>query len=165
MRFQVRKAEEGDGEELLELWHGFTARLSEYDERYEHQESADERWLSYFQKRLVDSKYGAVFVAEHDDEIVGVVEARVTGGHPIFRIEDHGYVNGYFVREAHRGEGVGEALMEACEDWFASPPREVPFYRVDVLEGDEEGAAFCRDAGLEPVEHVYEKRIEGASDP
>ena len=43
MDAEVRTAQREDGEALLELWHGFTAHLSEFDERYAHNESADDR--------------------------------------------------------------------------------------------------------------------------
>ncbi|WP_121823145.1 GNAT family N-acetyltransferase [Halostella salina] len=159
MAYEVRHATSEDGEDLIELWHGFTDHLSEYDDRYQHKDEADSRWLSYFENQLVDSKYGTVVVAEEEGtgDLVGVLEARVMGDHPIFRLEDHGYINGHYVRESHRGEGVGRALLEKADDWFSGPPHEVDFYRIDVIDGDEEAAALYDDLGFEPVEHVYEK--------
>ena len=158
MDYAVREAGPDDGPDLLALWHGFTERLSAFDERYRHKESADERWLSYFESQLVDSKYGVVFVAESDSEILGVLEARVMGNHPIFRLENHGYVNGLYVRDAEQREAIGGALLDAAHDWFTSAPRAVDFYRVDVIDGDEEMAEFFADAGFSAVEHVYERR-------
>lgn len=159
MAFEVRHAVVDDGPDLLELWHGFTDHLSTYDERYDHKESADDRWLGYFESQLVDSKYGTVVVAEDGDDLVGVLEARVMGNHPIFRLENHGYVNGLFVRDGYPDGEVGRAMLDAARDWFASPPREVGFCRADVIEGDERMAGLYRSAGFEPVEHVYERRI------
>jgi GNAT superfamily N-acetyltransferase len=149
-----------DGPELLELWHGFTDYLSEYDEKYRHRENADERWLNYFEDQLVDSKYGTVVVADGDDELLGALEARVEGNHPIFRLENHGFIHGHYVREPHRGRGIGSALIEAAEAWFAETPREVGFYRVRVMPGDDQAAALYRDAGFHAVEHIYEKTID-----
>ena len=161
MDYEVRQAAIDDGEELLELWHGFTSYLSEYDDRYAHKDSADSRWVSYFENQLVDSKYGTVFVAEHAEtgQLIGVLEARVTGDHPIFRLSDHGYINGLFVREQYRGEGVGKQLLESAADWFRDNPKDVSYYRIDVLEGDEDAREVLENYGLDPVEHVYEKRL------
>ncbi|WP_281195657.1 GNAT family N-acetyltransferase [Halorubrum sp. F4] len=158
MAYEVRHATSEDAEELIELWHGFTDHLSEYDDRYRHKENADERWIRYFENQLVDSKYGTVVVAEAESsgELIGVLEARVMGDHPIFRLQDHGYINGHYVEPDHRGQGVGKALLEAAEEWFAGPPHEVEFFRIDVLEGDDEAAALYDELGFEPVEHVYE---------
>jgi GNAT superfamily N-acetyltransferase len=161
MDVTTRHAVEADGEELLELWHGFTAHLSEFDERYAHTEQADERWLQYFENQLIDSTYGTVLLAdvEEADGPVGVLEARVMGDHPIFRLANHGYVNGLFVREPYRKEGVAASLLEAAADWFTEEPRGVDYYRIDVLAGDEDAAAMLEAHGLEPVEHVYEQRL------
>lgn len=160
MDVDIRHATADDGEALLDLWHGFTAHLSEYDERYRHRESANERWLQYFENQLVDAKYGTVVVADAGEELVGVLEARVMGGHPIFRLEDHGYINGHFVREDYRDRGIGARLVEAAVEWFGAEPRAVDFCRVDVLHGDDEIAAAYEELGFSPVEHVYERSVE-----
>ncbi|MGQ4555365.1 GNAT family N-acetyltransferase [Halobellus sp. GM3] len=161
MGIQTRHATEADGTDILDLWHGFTAHLSEYDDRYGHSEEANERWLRYFENQLVDSKYGVVILAESDDadEPIGVLEARVMGDHPIFRLENHGYVNGLFVREEYRNQGVAAALLDSAAAWFSEEPRDVDYYRIDVLAGDDAAAEMMESYGLEPVEHVYEQRL------
>lgn len=160
MDYEVRYAEVPDGPELLELWHGFTDYLSQYDDKYQHRENADDRWLSYFEDQLVDSKYGTVVVAEGEDQLLGALEARVEGNHPIFRLENHGFIHGHYVRDGYQGEGIGTALIDAAETWLSEAPRAVDFYRVRVMPGDEQAAALYRDAGFEAVEHIYEKTLE-----
>lgn len=162
MTYQIRQASLEDGEELLDLWHGFTDHLSKHDDRYAHKESADDRWLQYFENQLVDSKYGTVIVAEHEDsgELVGVLEARIMGNHPIFRLQDHGYINGHYVAEAHRDNGVGAALLEEVHEWFDQSEKDVDFYRVDVMHGDESAEAFYESNDFEPVEHVFERATD-----
>lgn len=160
MEFEVRHAVPDDGPDLLGLWHGFTDYLSDFDARYMHNESADDRWLTYFENQLVDSKYGTVIVAEHADGLIGVLEARVMGNHPIFRLENHGFIHGHYVADGYRGRGVGHGLLRAAHEWFAAEPRNVGFYRVRVMPDDEDVAGHYRDAGFRPVEHIYEKRIE-----
>lgn len=162
MRYSVREATREDEDSLLELWHGFTAHRSQFDERYKHNENANERWLRYFENQLIDSKYGVVFVAEDDDtgELVGILEARVMGNHPIFRLEDHGQITGHYVPEEFQGEGIGHALIDAAAEWFARDPRTVDFFRVDVLDGNETANGVYQAAGMEPVEHTYEKQLE-----
>lgn len=162
MDWSVRQAVADDGPALLELWHGFTDHLSKYDERYTHKESADDRWLSYFENQLLDSKYGTVFVAleEEHEEVIGVLEARVMGNHPIFRLENHGYIKGHFVLEDYQGRGIGRALLAAAHEWFTDEPRKVDFYRVDVIEGDDEVASFYDEMGFVPVEHTWERRVD-----
>ncbi|MFB6297298.1 MAG: N-acetyltransferase family protein [Salinirussus sp.] len=160
MGVTIRHATSEDGEQLLELWHGFTDHLSRFDERYLHNEEADDRWLRYFENQLVDSKYGTVLVADTGEELVGVLEARITGDHPIFRISDHGVINGHYVVSEYRGEGVGERLIEAAVEWFADSDRDLDFCRVDVLDGDERALSAYDEMSFEPVEHTYERSVE-----
>ena len=159
MTYEIREATMDDGEELLELWHGFTDHLSKYDERYEHKDEANERWLQYFENQLLDSKYGTVFVAEQSDELVGVIEVRVVGDHPIFRLKDHGYINGHYVKDGYRDSGVGSQLIDAAADWLRDHPRDIEFCRIDVIHGDEKAATVYEELDFEPIEHVYEYEL------
>jgi len=159
MDVEIRQAKMEDSDALLGLWHGFTDYLSQFDERYGHKDDADDRWLQYFENQLLNSKYGTVFVAEHDAELVGVLEVRVVGDHPIFRLKDHGYINGHFVRETHRKSGIGEQLVEAAADWLREHPRGIEFCRVDVMDGDEMASAVYEDIEFAPIERVYELEL------
>lgn len=160
MGVRIRHATADDGEAILGLWHEFTTHLSRFDDRYRHKEQADDRWMSYFQNQLVDAKYGTVVLAEDDEDgLVGVLEARIVGNHPIFRLTNHGYVNGLYVTEAYRERGIGGRLLDAAGEWFASDPRDAEFYRIDVLAGDADAVEMLEAHGLEPVEHVYERDL------
>lgn len=99
-------------------------------------------------------------VAEIEGNLVGVLEARVMGNHPIFRLENHGHIHGHYVIEEHRGQGIGSALLDEAADWFASPPREVKFFRITVAEENEVSEEVYRAKGYSPVEHVYESRLD-----
>lgn len=160
MDMEIRHAERADGDELLELWHGFTDHLSQYDDRYTHSDDADERWLTYFENQLLGAKYGTVLVADAGDELAGVLEARVTGAHPIFRIPDHGKINGLYVVEDYRGEGIGQALVNEALEWFTQPARDVDSCRINLLEGDEMAETIYTEMGFEPVEHTYELHLD-----
>jgi GNAT superfamily N-acetyltransferase len=149
----VRVATEDDVDAVERLWTGYSDLLAEHDDRYELAEGGRERWRKYFQTSLVDSSRGDVLLAERDGEAAGVVEVRVTGGHPVFEFGRHGQVYGHFVDPAHRRQGVGTALLEAAEDWFRD--QEMDFYRVEVL--DATGAAgLYEEFGLERVESAFE---------
>lgn len=62
-----------------------------------------------------------VFVAENDGLVVGFIEVGLRSHadgcdsrRPV------GFVEGWYVEPAHRGVGVGRALMQAAEDWARS---------------------------------------------
>ena len=161
MDVTVREATLEEGDALLDLWHEFTGHLSEFNDRYSAKTGADDHWLSYFENQLVDSKYSVVLLAEDGDgDYVGVMEVRIVGEHPIFRLDRHGQIHGMYVRERAREAGVGRALLDAAESWLGEEPRDVDFYRIDAIEGDEAATAALRELDLQPVKHAYEGRID-----
>lgn len=165
---RVRVATEDDADPVEGLWNAYAAVLAGYDDRYRIEEGGRDRWRAYFTNSLVNSSRGDVLLAERqgvsdgddgdegDGEVMGVVEVRVGGGHPVFKFGQHGRVYGHFVDPEYRRQGVGTALIEAAEAWFRE--RDLPFYRYDVLHGVEE-AVLYEELGMEPMEVVYEKEL------
>lgn len=154
---EVRPARAEDVDGIVELWKGFVAFLAPQDPRYEAREGAYEKWRKYFLNRMLDSEHAALFVADTGQQLVGVIEARITGGHPVFKVSKHGRLYGHFVDEDHRGQGVGEALVEAAEAWFRD--RDLPYYRVSVLSWLPGVKEAYEEQGMEHAEWVMEKRL------
>ncbi len=155
----IRQATVDDAQAIVDLWKGFVEFLSPQDPRYEAREGAYEKWHKYFQNRMAGSEHATVIVAEDDasGELVGVIEARVTGGHPVFKVSKHGHLYGHFVVEDRRGEGIGEELIQAAEAWFRD--KQLPYYRVSVLSWLPEVKQAYEDAGMEHAEWIMEKEL------
>jgi mycothiol synthase len=99
------------------------------------------------------------FVARIKDEIVGVLVGRIDHG--------HGYVNDLGVLEAHRGRGIGAALLE--KSFIAFEVRGLPDVRLNVDAANETGAVRLYErAGMTAVRTwvVFAKEIgpAGAGD-
>ncbi len=58
------------------------------------------------------------WVAEANSEIVGTVWLQILEKlpNPVAEPEAHGYVSSLYVRPAHRGAGLGSALLRSCLD-------------------------------------------------
>jgi aminoglycoside 6'-N-acetyltransferase I len=73
-----------------------------------------ERMLS----RTASSTPLIVFVAELDGRLIGFIEigirSHADGCNPLHHV---GYVEGWYVDETHRQQGIGRALMHAAEHW------------------------------------------------
>ena len=58
---------------------------------------------------------------------------------------DYAYIFELFVVEAVRGEGVGRALIAACEDWARA--KNFKTIQIGVLSGNARAAKIYREAG------------------
>lgn len=152
----IRTAGPDDAEDIMALWDGYADTLVDFDERFTIEEGGREKWRDYFTNSLVNSSRGDVLLAERDGETIGALEARVIGGHPVFKFGKHGMVYGHYVHPEYRGEGVGRALLEAAEEWFAD--HDMPFWRIEVLHGVPEEELY-REFDMKPMEVIYEKEV------
>lgn len=152
----VRTATEDDADDIESVWDGYADVLVEYDERFEIEEGGKESWREYFTNNLVNSSRGDVLLAEVAGEVVGALEVRVVGGHPVFKFGRHGMVYGHYVHPDSRDQGVGSALLEAAEEWFQE--RDLPFWRIEVLHGEPAEEVY-EEYGMEPMEVIYEKEL------
>jgi GNAT superfamily N-acetyltransferase len=152
----IRTAGPDDVEEITSLWDDYADTLVDYDERFEIEEGGREKWEGYFTNSLVNSSRGDVLLAERGEAVIGALEVRVVGGHPVFKFGKHGMVYGHYVHPEYRGEGVGRALLEAAEEWFDD--REMPFWRIEVLHGVDEEELY-REYGMKPMEVIYETEL------
>ncbi|MDX1612514.1 MAG: GNAT family N-acetyltransferase [Candidatus Thermoplasmatota archaeon] len=154
----IRRARAEDADEIVDLWKGFVSFLSPEDPRYDARPGAYDKWREYFLKRMVDSAHAALFVAEDSqDGLVGVIECRIMGGHPVFKVSKHGQLFGHFVREGHRAKGIGAQLIEAAETWFRE--QDLPYYRINVLAFLPEVKRAYEEQGMTQAEWVMEKEL------
>ena len=99
----------------------------------------------------VQKKNGRVLVAEgNEGRLLGWGVAFVVEGEIFIVPEERtfGYISELFVIEAMRGQGVGRALIQACEAWARSLGLRV--LRIGVLAGNERAAAIYQRAGFAP---------------
>lgn len=160
MNYEIRYAEEDDADEILSLWYEYSDHLSRFDDRYEHKEDAGEQWRDYFLNRMVGSSKASVFVADSDavDGLLGVIEVRVMGAHPIFQLDQHGMIFGHHVRSDYQRQGIEAALLDKAEEWFKHE-KNLPFYRMNILADNHYLEEIYEEYGLEQIEHTYEGEL------
>jgi ribosomal protein S18 acetylase RimI-like enzyme len=129
----IRRATEADEAVLRELWEEF--------EREVPTEIGDpETWTEEWQDTLDDIRTGGVFLAEDDDETLGVarIEAAERG---------RSHIQLVHVRERARRQGVAKKLLQACVEH--AQEQGARFVSLDVLTSNVGAAAVWRRLGFE----------------
>jgi ribosomal protein S18 acetylase RimI-like enzyme len=97
---------------MLERFEAHTPRPAGVAERYM------ERYRAMLETAL-SKEPGGFLVAEHNQETVGAVVARVTGPHPMNGLSS-GRIETLTLSPAHPGQGVGERLLKEAEAYLRS---------------------------------------------
>ncbi len=154
----VRAARRKDVPVLLEMF----GELAEY-ERLEHELRATEKWLS---EALFGERPAAeTLIAERDSssgtgpEVLGYALFFPTFSS--FLATSGIWLEDLFVRPAHRGEGVGRALLSAV----AARVREQGGERLEwaALDWNELALGFYRKLGAETMGEWITHRLDGAA--
>ena len=94
-------------------------------------------------RRVLSGEWGAAFIATNGEDLCGYI-----GIHPH---EEYGHVIGMLVDEAHRGRGIGKALLACAIDWARE--RGLPHVSLLVFPHNERAIALYRSAGFEQREY------------
>jgi GNAT superfamily N-acetyltransferase len=112
----IRAAEDKDRDALIELFHG----LNVYEEPFVGNRRTDRQGAIdslVFAEKKVANTGGVKLVAEIDGVVVGHLFLTWEKHGACVRddVKAYGYVSELFVREAHRGHGIGRALLLEAE--------------------------------------------------
>jgi GNAT superfamily N-acetyltransferase len=154
----VRQAQPGDLNVVVELR---LALLREYRDHalYRHlRADATARAFELYATQL-GSPHEAVFLAQRDRRVVGILRCVDTPGSPLMLPERYCYVSSAYVRPEERSRGVLRALLEAAEKWCAL--RGLGEMRLHNAAAAEIAAAAWDALGFDVVELVRRRVLEG----
>lgn len=96
-----------------------------------------------------------VFVAEQNHVVIGVSRVDILTQDPTFRLRHDkrcGYIDQMFVRKAYRYGGIGQSLLQLCEDWLQS--QSITYV---LLHADPKAVRFYAQIGYLPNRQMYKK--------
>ena len=144
----VRAYEERDAADLEACF----VELQEFERRLDpllvEGASVARRYLEYMFARCAETG-GAVYVAEEGGRAVGFVSvwARVRSRGIEEREYEYAHVSDLVVLRAHRGRGLGRALLQRAEEHARAAGAKI--LRLGVLAGNESARGLYRSFGFE----------------
>lgn len=146
----IRSAGLADLDAIVALWMAMMREHESFDPRVQLADTADDAYRQYA-RHYIARGGAAVFVAEHQREVVGFSLAYRARNLPMFRPVYFGYLSDLVVREPWRGRGLGTALLEATKRWFRQ--RGIAHIQLQVYSRNTSGLAFWHKTGLSDFVH------------
>jgi GNAT superfamily N-acetyltransferase len=155
----IRLAQEDDCARIGELWAQLVAYHRSLDAAMpEAAHDGPQRYAARILNLLEDS-YSRTYVAVVDEQIVGYITGMIADMRlEMFTAEVTGFIGDVFVEEASRGRGIGEALVRAMEQFFAS--RDVFEYEWFVASSNIDGQKFWRSLGAREIVIRMRNRVQ-----
>jgi GNAT superfamily N-acetyltransferase len=168
---EIRECREAEVDALIDLWLDFSAEMARQDP---HNELADIDLRSaqreYRREALADPDARTfVAVVDADDgaadgaavadgaRLVGYVTVAYESSAPVFARGDRIDVGELFVREADRGTGLADRLLDRCAEWGRE--RGCERVRLSVNVDNDRARAFYDRRGFEPLRVKLERSL------
>ena len=153
-RFVIRPGRRDDAAAAAALWIRSAEEHTGYDAVYDTSPDA-EKIMRRFLADLSSSAHSCLYVAELAGEIVGFLSGEIREGSPAFSPKTWAAVEDIYVTQAHRSQGLGRALVEACAEWARD--KGADGVSLQVAAGNKRARKFYDDLGFREVS-VYEVR-------
>lgn len=148
---KVRRATSADLETVIALRLALLREYSEHPIYGRLRADAEQRARPIFAAQL-DSDHEAIFLAEENAVIVGVIRCVETAASPLLIPDRYCYVSSVYVRPEARRHGVLRALLQCAQDWCRE--RGLTEMRLHNVGSRESTAAAWDSLGFEVVEQV-----------
>lgn len=150
MRVLIRKIGEKDFGDINKLF----IKVDEYhrinlSSIFEKKENIG-RTIEYL-KNICNSEESELFVAEYDNEIVGIVEINIRRVVNDFLKKDREWVSldTIMIKEKYRNNGIGEMLVDTVLDW--SREKNINRIELNVYEFNKSAIKFYQRLGFETL--------------
>ncbi|KPK72137.1 hypothetical protein AMJ87_05570 [candidate division WOR_3 bacterium SM23_60] len=110
-------------------------------------------------QKIIASKNATVFVAEIDDQLVGLGEVyiREDSPSPLKVQHTYGHLQSMIVTKAYRGRGVGTKILRAVEQWAKT--RGAAEIRLDTWEFREGPLEFYEKYGYRTLRRTLVRKL------
>lgn len=161
MEFSIREYKESDREALVECMEKLQEYIAGVDplKRVLRKPGFGEVYTVWLLNLIAEGN-GVIYLAEKGGKIVGCVAGTVSvpAPHEIAGgVSTYGRVHELYVDSDCRGEGIGKALMDKCEDYFRKNGCDVAL--VEVFEPNKNAHEFYHSCGYADRDINLMKRL------
>ena len=156
---QIRKATIKDYESLKEIKLLAKSEELKYSETLKPLDETKERYLSYLRTDLQREKR-AVFMAEIDGKIIGILLAKYFNPLLISKFSKKGYISNVYIIEEYRRKGVAIKLINTAESWLKE--KGVHHLTLEIHKDNTPAIMLCDQKGFNNYTIKMSKEYEAA---
>ena len=157
MGLEIDRARADELEAITDMW----VRLARGQRAYDSYVRAEDNRTAMRETLAAHQAADGLLVARLDDRPVGFVSVSIERG-SLELDAVRGTLSNLYVEPAHRGQGIGSALLEAVEDAFED--RGVDVVTLEVMADNEDARRFYREHGFEPFRVTMHRSLEDRSE-
>ena len=121
----IRKARLDDVDKIVELWKEF---MNEHDKAVLRKNPSLKHFIARkknaagifrkFVKKNIVSKYGVIFVAETNDNLIGYSLNLIKDNIIVYKIKKIGYISDLYVKKQYRKKHISSRFKDLAIEWF-----------------------------------------------
>lgn len=141
--------------DILKLYEALNTDMSKLQPKALRVAGGDEDFI----RSVLESENGDILVAREDGQVLGLanVQDRSTPPYPVLIPRQYTYLMDLVVAPAHRGHGIGQALMGAVKEWAKS--RGAEFIELGVLAQNEDAIRLYESVGFKDARKLMQLEL------
>ncbi|WP_299315205.1 GNAT family N-acetyltransferase [uncultured Aquimarina sp.] len=125
----------------------FEQKIIEAETSMDSTLKTDEKISYYNLGEYIKVDHTEVVVAEIDGKVVGSGYGQIRDRKEYFKQEKLGYIGFMYVKEAFRGQGISQGIIQYLSDWFAA--KDIEEVQLDVYDQNPIAIRAYEKAGFE----------------
>jgi len=156
---QLRELETWELDDVIELHiQGLTHELKLLDQiiTFKSTNTKGKPELKKVLIHILDQDEGQIFIAKEGKEIIGYILV-TKKFYPVESPNLCGCINGIYIKESSRKQGIGKKLFQLAEGWLKN--RHITNLELYHMINDETATAFWKNMGFVNVQYNCAKKI------
>ena len=158
--FYIREATNKDIESILQLSKEQLKYHNSFrEDMYDFSENVFEIYRQFLNNTIGKDPYNRVFlvIEKKSKEVIGYMTAYLKFKKPFEKVKKMGEIGDAFIKKEFRNYGIGESLLDYCEDFLISLGADTVYVLVDELNYT--GISAWEKFGFESYQKKMIKRL------
>ena len=153
---KYRNANEKDATAISLLWGEYFDYHFSLDPSYKRNNDSEKDIAEFLVKAVKDENI-FIYLAEHDNKVVGYIWCEIDKKPPCFQNRLYGLVSDIAVTKEQRGKGIAKKLLKQGMEWFKT--KNISHVEARVLQSNPLATKFWQASGFDPFVQILRHKL------